>query len=174
MNRPAPAQLINQWIEEYYLPLHRYAYHLSGSRADADDLAQETFCAAQMKWQQLHDHTRARPWLFAILRNAYLRKQRDEKTRGTTRLVDVPDPWTERPLFDVDPVELRQALADLPETFRTPVILFYFDDFTYRDIAEQMDLPIGTVMSRLARAKAYLRARLLGETATSVGTEARP
>ena len=53
------------------------------------------------------------------------------------------------------------ALNDLPEVFRTPMILFYFEEFSYRDIAEQMDLPLGTVMSRLARAKAYLRGRLL-------------
>ena len=65
------------------------------------------------------------------------------------------------PLPEVEPERLQQALDDLPEVFRTPVILYYFDDFSYRDIAEQMDLPIGTVMSRLARAKGYLRSRLL-------------
>ena len=65
------------------------------------------------------------------------------------------------PLPDIDPERLQQALNDLPEVFRTPLILFYFEEFSYRDIAEQMDLPLGTVMSRLARAKAYLRGRLL-------------
>ena len=54
-----------------------------------------------------------------------------------------------------------KALDELPEAFRTPVILYYFEDFSYRDIAEQMDLPMGTVMSRLARGKAFLRTRLL-------------
>jgi RNA polymerase sigma-70 factor (ECF subfamily) len=62
---------------------------------------------------------------------------------------------------EIDPERLQQALAEVPEGFRTPVILFYFEDFSYRDIAEQMDLPIGTVMSRLARARSHLRARLL-------------
>ena len=55
----------------------------------------------------------------------------------------------------------QNALNELPEVFRTPIILYYFEDFTYRDIAEQMDLPLGTVMSRLARAKTFLRSRLL-------------
>jgi RNA polymerase sigma-70 factor (ECF subfamily) len=55
---------------------------------------------------------------------------------------------------------LQQTLDELEEGFRTPLILFYFEEFSYRDIAEQMELPIGTVMSRLARAKAYLRAKL--------------
>ena len=60
----------------------------------------------------------------------------------------------------VDSATLQAALDELDETFRTPLILFYFEEFSYRDIAEQMDLPIGTVMSRLARAKSYLRAKL--------------
>jgi RNA polymerase sigma-70 factor (ECF subfamily) len=58
---------------------------------------------------------------------------------------------------------LQEALNDLPEVFRTPIILYYFEDFSYRDIAEHMELPLGTVMSRLARAKAYLRNRLLSQ-----------
>ena len=61
---------------------------------------------------------------------------------------------------DIDPAKLQEVLDELDESFRTPLILFYFEDFSYREIAEQMDLPIGTVMSRLARAKGYLRTRL--------------
>ena len=63
-------------------------------------------------------------------------------------------------LPEVEPQKLQEALSELPEMFRTPVIMFYFEEFSYRDIAEQMEVPLGTVMSRLARAKAYLRARL--------------
>ncbi|HEX4609867.1 MAG TPA: sigma factor-like helix-turn-helix DNA-binding protein, partial [Urbifossiella sp.] len=73
---------------------------------------------------------------------------------------DIPERPAEEPLI-VEPARLQEALNDLDETFRTPLILFYFEDFSYRDIAEQMDLPIGTVMSRLARGRAYLRTRLL-------------
>jgi RNA polymerase sigma-70 factor (ECF subfamily) len=65
---------------------------------------------------------------------------------------------------EVEPEQLQHALNELPETFRTPVILFYFEEFSYRDIAEQMELPLGTVMSRLARGKAHLRARLQQES----------
>ena len=73
---------------------------------------------------------------------------------------DVAEPLSER-VTEVDGEQLQLALNELPEVYRTPIILYYFDDFSYRDIAAQMDLPIGTVMSRLARAKAYLRTRLL-------------
>ena len=66
----------------------------------------------------------------------------------------------ESPEVLVDPDELQRALLELTEGFRSPVILFYFEDFTYQQIAEHMGLPIGTVMSRLSRAKAFLRQRL--------------
>jgi RNA polymerase sigma-70 factor, ECF subfamily len=79
---------------------------------------------------------------------------------------DVPDRVPDV-LPDLDPERLQQALNDLAEGFRTPLILFYFEDFSYRDIAEQMDLPMGTVMSRLARGKAYLRSRLLDAAETT-------
>ena len=69
----------------------------------------------------------------------------------------------------VEPGVVQAALDELDETFRTPLILFYFEEFSYRDIADQMDLPIGTVMSRLARAKAHLRARLMSLAIVGAG-----
>ena len=66
----------------------------------------------------------------------------------------IPEPADESPSeLIIDSDELQQILNELPEEFRTPLILFYFDEFTYREIAEQMNVPIGTVMSRLARGK---------------------
>ena len=87
------------------------------------------------------------------------REKRRHRTVSLDSIGDLPDD-ADDPTPEVDPAKLQEALNDLDETFRTPVILFYFEDFSYRDIADQMDLPIGTVMSRLARAKAYLRGRL--------------
>jgi RNA polymerase sigma-70 factor (ECF subfamily) len=75
-------------------------------------------------------------------------------------LDELAEPAAEPPA-SIDEADLRKALAELPESFRTPVILYYFADLSYRDIAEQMGLPMGTVMSRLARAKSHLRCRLL-------------
>src|SRR5262249_42252511 len=102
-------------------------------------------------------------WLFRILRNLYLHKVRDQKRHRVIPLDAVGDLMqreTDDPMPEIDPAQLQQALNELDETFRTPIILFYFEEFSYRDIAEQMELPIGTVMSRLARGKAYLRNRL--------------
>ena len=162
MRLPGSRRRVEQLVEEHYASLYRYAYRLSGSQADAEDLTQETFCQAQLKLQQMRDPGRARAWLFSILRNAYLHRARAHKHEHAVPLEwvgDLPGRLPE-PLPEVDPERLQQALGELPEAFRTPIILYYFEGFAYRDIAEQMELPIGTVMSRLARAKAHLRARL--------------
>ena len=163
MGLPGSRQDVEKLVHEHYAPLYRYAYRLSGSAADAEDLTQEAFCTAQRKLGQLRDRGRAKAWLFSILRHAYLHRLRADKHQQFVPvewLGDVPEPAPD-PLPPVEPERLQQALNELPETFRTPVILYYFEDFSYRDIAEQMDLPIGTVMSRLARAKAHLRNRLV-------------
>ena len=164
-------QMVQKLVDDNYSALFRYAYRLSGSAADADDLTQDSFCKAQLNLAQLRDPSRARPWLFSILRNAYLHRVRAERQARCVSLdavCDLPEPSPE-PLPDVDQELLQAALNELAEVYRTPLILYYFDDFSYREIAEQMDLPIGTVMSRLARAKAWLRGRLL-QPATAAET----
>lgn len=168
---------VQRLVEDHYASLYRYAYRLSGSSADAEDLTQDTFCKAQQSLAQLRDTARARPWLFSILRNAYLHRVRAERAQNSISLDgvgDVAEPLPE-PLPEIDPEQLQQALNELPEVYRTPIILYYFEDFGYREIAEQMDLPIGTVMSRLARARGHLRNRLLpaGEPVTASGSVRR-
>jgi RNA polymerase sigma-70 factor (ECF subfamily) len=163
MGMPGSPLTVQRLVDEHYVALYRYAYRLTGSSADAEDLTQDTFCKAQLALEQLRDPERAKPWLFSILRNAYLHRIRADKHQCCVSLNGVGDVEEALPesLPDIDPDQLQQALNELPEVYRTPIILFYFEEFGYRDIAEQMDLPIGTVMSRLARAKAFLRSRLL-------------
>jgi RNA polymerase sigma-70 factor (ECF subfamily) len=166
MGMPGSQRHVERLVEEHYASLYRYAYRLTGSEADAEDLTQEAFCKAQMNLGQLREPDRARSWLYSILRNAYLHRVRTEKTQPSLSL-DLIGELPESPvesLPDVDPDQLQKALGELPEVFRTPILLYYFDDFSYREIADQMDLPIGTVMSRLARAKAWLRMKLLPAT----------
>jgi RNA polymerase sigma-70 factor, ECF subfamily len=154
---------MQQLIEQHYESLFRYAFRLSGSASDAEDLTQDAFCQAQLKIGQLRDASRVKAWLFSILRNAYLHKLRDVRREKVVPLdcaADVPARLSE-PLPEIDSQRLQDVMNELPEDFRTPLILYYFEDFSYRDIAEQMELPLGTVMSRLARAKAHLRGRLL-------------
>jgi RNA polymerase sigma-70 factor (ECF subfamily) len=156
------AETFRTILLDLYESLYRYGYCLTGSSVEAEELTQETVARAAQRWPQLREPERAKAWLFQILRNEYLHRIRDTKRRNTVSLEHVGDLAEElpEPPFAITPGELQSALAELEEGFRTPLILFYFQEFSYRDIAEQMDLPIGTVMSRLARAKAHLRQRL--------------
>src|SRR5947209_10089388 len=112
MGRPGSPQTIQRLVDDHYAALYRYAYRLSGSSADAEDLTQEAFCKAQTCFGQLRDPARARPWLFSILRNAYLHRVRADRQAACVSLEnlgDLPEPSPE-PLPDVDPEQLQQAL----------------------------------------------------------------
>src|SRR5947209_4932376 len=123
MNLPGSPRSVQQLVEEHYERLYRYAYRLSGSPADAEDLTQETFCQAQLKLSQLRDPARAKAWLFSILRNAYLHRRRAARQEHAVSLEwvgDLPDRLPET-LPEVEPERLQQALSELPEVFRMPV-----------------------------------------------------
>lgn len=173
MRESESGRTIQQLVEQHYVSLYRFAYRLSGSAQEAEDLTQETFCQAQFKLAQLRQWDRAKGWLFAILRNAFLRRRRSQRLENLVPLdlaEELPD-RCEDPFPEVDSTLLQQALNEMPEAYRTPIVLYYFEEFSYRDIAEQMDSPIGTVMSRLARARSWLRTRLF--QLTGLGTAHR-
>src|SRR5207253_1538973 len=92
-----------------------------------------------------------------------LRSAKLERQVSLEGIAEIADRSSES-LTLVDSQQLQNALNELPEAFRTPLILYYFEEFSYRDIAEQMSVPLGTVMSRLARGKAFLRQRLMDHT----------
>ncbi len=130
---------------------------------DAEDLTQQVFLTAHRKMGQLRKIEKARSWLFAILRNCFFRDQGRRRpvlavdlSLNTDLLPMTPPPET------VDGDRLQQALNQLPDAFRLMVVMFYFEECSYREIAERLQVPIGTVMSRLARAKGYLRSIMFG------------
>ncbi len=147
-------------IERYYALLYRYAFRLTGCEADAEDLTQQTFLTAQARWSQLRDEQKAKSWLFTIARNAYLKELRAPACLPSDALDELPGPPLDTAEPDFDHEQLQNVLNDLPEEFRSPVVFFYFEEFSYKEIAELMDVPVGTIMSRLARAKAVMRQRL--------------
>lgn len=155
-------------VRDHYESLYRFAWRLSGSSADAEDLVQQTYLVAQRTLHQLRDPEAARAWLFTITRNAFLKTKRAGKQFRAVSLDDTGElAQTSEPPATIDSDELQAVLNELPEEFRTPLILYYFEEFSYKDIARQMDVPIGTVMSRLARAKQHLRSRLTTEVSAS-------
>jgi len=135
---------------------------VSGSAADAEDLTQQAFLTAQVKLDQLREPDKARSWLLTIVRNHFLKTKRRQDFRLFDEFDQLPHTDPEEELEGpVDAEELQAVLDEMPEEFRTPIVLFYFQELSYKEIAEQMDTPIGTVMSRLSRGKSFLRGRLL-------------
>jgi RNA polymerase sigma-70 factor (ECF subfamily) len=148
-------------VAEYHAELYRYAFRLTGSRPDAEDLTQHVFLTAHSRGEQLRDVGSIRSWLFAILRNSYLKavRRRPPLPAGSLDLdIDtLPAPGAKT---DIDHERLQSALDDLPEEFKIVVLMFYFEGCSYREIAERLGVPDGTVMSRLSRAKSHLRRKL--------------
>lgn len=164
MGRSARSSAIAEWVARHYERVYRYAYRLAGSAGDAEDLTQETFVKAQERLAQLRDPERAAGWLLAIARNLFLQKRRQEQRARELPMESLEelsdDAETAWLADDLDPEALQAALLELPEEFRTALVLFYFEELPYKEIAEALGVPIGTVMSRLARGKAHLRRRL--------------
>lgn len=161
---------IQALVDEHYRLIYRYAFRLTGSASDAEDLTQHTFLVAQQKLGQLHCRTQARAWLCAIVRHHYFRVSRRAKWgQPLHERFDLVDPLSEPEewAFPVDLEQLPNALAALSEAYRSTLILYYFEQFSYAEIAVAMEVPLGTVMSRLARARLQLREELLRRSHTT-------
>jgi RNA polymerase sigma-70 factor (ECF subfamily) len=156
------AMEIAQLVAEHHQAVYGYAYRLAGSVQDAEDLTQQVFLNAQQKLAQLRQQERVRAWLFAILRNCFLKSCRKRRPLPAADLNLNIDSLPAAPRREVlvEPGRLQAAIDDLPPRYRVVLTMFYFENASYRGIAEQLGLPMGTVMSRLARAKGYLRNEL--------------
>lgn len=164
----APAKIDVDWlVAECYEAVYRYAFRLTGAAVDAEDLTQQAFLVAQQKFTQLRQPESARSWLFAILRNCWLKTwKRQEAVSASGIGLDldaVPSAVEDAQPIDSD--RLQEAISEIPAEFRVVLAMFYFENFSYREIADELGLPMGTVMSRLARAKRHLRARLFEQEA---------
>lgn len=170
-------------FEEEALPhldaVYRFALRLTGSDADAEDLVQETFLRAYRAWDQYTLGTKAKSWLFTICRNAFLRgrerdTRRDELVTEAAVTGSTSDRSGETPLFagqaDYDPEgdffrslvdeAVLEAVDELPAEFREAVILSDLQGLSYQDIAEVLDVALGTVKSRLFRGRRMLQQAL--------------
>jgi RNA polymerase sigma-70 factor (ECF subfamily) len=152
---------VGQLVADHHEALYRYAFRLAGSADDAEDLSQQVFLIAQQKLDQVRDFECARGWLFAVLRNCFLKSRRQRLPVPAVNIdLDVntvPEALVEK---DIDSELLQSAINSLEDEFKVAVLMFYFEHRSYKEIAQELAIPIGTVMSRLARAKARLRERL--------------
>lgn len=175
MTESRPRVETGQLVSEHHAAVYRYAFRLTGTVCDAEDLTQQTFLAAHQNLNQLRESAHARAWLFTILRHAYGKlKTKRVPLSATPFDIDldaVAEELPEEPV--VDPQRLQEAIDELPDEFKLVVLLFYFEECSYREIAERLSVAPGTVMSRLARAKARLRARLFEPEAAPVSSMTR-
>jgi len=154
-----------QLVDRQYTPLYRFALSLAKSEADAADLTQQTFFLWAAKGDQLRDRSKAKSWLFKTLYREFLGRRRHEVRFPKVELDDVrEEEMSISPNANAfDSTTLWQALREVEEPFSAPLTLFYLAQFSYREIADMLDVPIGTVMSRLSRGKTLLRQRLLAK-----------
>ena len=159
-------QTFDGWVRQYHRLLYGIAYWWTGSRSDAEELTQEAFFQAYRSRSGLRDLEAVKGWLVRILRHCYVQMKRKSRHREEIALDGMREDFGELNRLNPDRPDLDQALAlhqsleSLDERHRLPVVLFYFQDLSYREIAEALELPIGTVMSRLSRAREMLHERL--------------
>ena len=150
-------------VDSHYESLFRFGQSLTGNPTDAADLTQQTFFIWAKKGHALRDTAKAKSWLFTTLYREFLkfhRRARKIDYRETEEIERTAPPTEPDWLETLDAGLVVESLARLDETFRAPLTLFYLEDNSYKEIAQILDIPIGTVMSRLSRGKIQLR-RLL-------------
>ncbi len=152
--------IFDAWVHEHHRLLFGLAYWWSGSRSDAEELTQEAFFQAYSSRHTLRDAKAAKAWLVSILRHTFLRTLRKQRNSNEVPLDDADQlAGTDRSL-NPDVLALHKAIRQLDERYQLPVVLFYFQELSYKEIAEALDLPMGTVMSRLSRGRQLLHATL--------------
>ncbi|MEI6198469.1 MAG: sigma-70 family RNA polymerase sigma factor [Actinomycetota bacterium] len=176
---------------QYAPQLFSTALRMTRSRSDAEDLVQETYIKGWRSFHTFQEGTNLRAWLFRIMTNTYINKYNAQKRKGTeVELDDVEELFLYKRLGSIDQSQLsssaedqmlelftddevKNALESLPEDFRMPVLLSDVDGFSYKEIAEMLEIPIGTVMSRLHRGRKAMH-KMLYEYARERGLIVEP
>ena len=151
-----------QLVDAHYAALFRFALSLAKNEIDAADLTQQTFCLWAQKGHQLRDATKVKSWLFTTLYREFLGTARRQTRFPHVELEPETLATDQTPIADeIDGATVIDALRRIDEIFRAPLTLFYLEEFSYREIADVLGIPAGTVMSRLSRGKEQLRALLI-------------
>ena len=171
-----PAQRADELVDCHYEAVYRYAYRLSGCATTAEDIVQETFVQAIRHLHQLRSREAERGWLLAIARRQFMRVLRKAVHKQHGRMVSIDNPNVDvesvlceheqlpRPLQAIEDQDcVQRALSQLGPDARLVIVMHYFEELSYAEIAAQLEIPMGTVMSRLSRSREQLR-KLLDES----------
>jgi RNA polymerase sigma-70 factor (ECF subfamily) len=176
---------------QYAPQLFSTALRMTRNRSDAEDLVQETYIKGWRSFHTFQEGTNLRAWLFRIMTNTYINKYNAQKRKGTeVELDDIEELFLYKRLGSIDQSQLsssaedqmldlftddevKNALESLPEDFRIPVLLSDVDGFSYKEISEMLEVPMGTVMSRLHRGRKAMQ-KMLYEYARERGLIVEP
>lgn len=168
--RETKQELFNQEMIPFMDLMYGYAMYLTGNREESNDLLQETYLKAFRFFEKFERGTNAKAWLYRIMRNTFINEYR--RVKRTPDIVEYDEQIsayqmlpraTERPdeiEGEIFEDEIAVAIASLPEKFKSVIILRDVQDLPYEEIADALEIPIGTVRSRLHRARAILFDRL--------------
>ena len=152
--------IFEQAVNAQYEPLFRFAISLTQREADARDLTQQTFTQFAEKLDTIRDTSKVKSWLFTTLYRLFIdhtrRRQRHPELEIGAAELELPVTLPEAD-SNLDAAAVRAALLQIKEEFRAPLVLFYLEQHSYREIAALLGIEIGTVMSRLSRGRALLR-----------------
>jgi RNA polymerase sigma factor (sigma-70 family) len=166
----APGLDFEALVDAYYRPLYQFAMSLTRREAEASDMTQQTFAIWAAKGHQLRDPSKVKTWLFTTLHREFLNTHRRQQSFRHDDLNEGREdlPFIEQAIEQkLDASIVLDALARLSETYQAPLSLFYLGDHSYHEIAEILEIPIGTVQSRISRGKAQLQRMLAERTPTS-------
>ncbi len=170
--------LFARLLAQHQDKLYRVAFRMAGHHEDAQDLLQDALLEAYRSFKRFQRGTYFDKWLYRIMTNTFIDRQRHKKRAGHVESLDAPLPggeegaaptrdipdWTDEPsrriLSDLFDERIQKALDSLPPEFRMVLILADVEEFSYEEISEMMDTPIGTVRSRLHRVRAMMRQKL--------------
>ena len=160
-------------VDLHYAALYRFAMSLTNTEHDASDLVQETFLTWAEKGHQLQDAAKVKPWLFTTLHRGFLAARRRSTRFPHLELTeaDAELPHIEPELVNrLDAQEIVVLLGQVDAQFQAAVALFYLEDYSYPEIAAILEVPLGTVKSRIARGLIQLRALVLRKSSLPDGS----
>jgi RNA polymerase sigma-70 factor (ECF subfamily) len=162
-----------QIVCQHYERLYRFALSLTHAEADACDLTQQTFYAWATKGHQLRDRSKVKSWLFTTLHREFLSIRKRVVRFPHIELIDGQEDLptiSPESVSTVDAACVLQFLEHLQEPYRAALSLFYLEDYSYKEIAEILEVPLGTVRSRISRGIAHLQQSIV----MGAGTTSRP
>jgi RNA polymerase sigma factor (sigma-70 family) len=165
-----PPDDFEQIVSLHYEPLYRFAFSLTRTEADACDLTQQTFYIWATKAHQLQDRTKVKSWLFTILHREFLNIRKKAVRFPHFELSDAIE---DLPIISpevvntLDSARVIECLAQVQEPYRAVLTLFYIEDYSYKEIADILEVPLGTVRSRISRGVAELQRSIRRGTGTA-------